>query len=163
MTFSQVGLVASSWSASQTFAPEFSALIVILRSVGPVISTRRSSSPGPAPATRQVGSVADVRGLGAGSAGRGRSRHPLAAALPGGSRSCRRAGEPVVQLGEEGERLRREDLVVAGHRASPGDLEVGVVLGGRVGVGVGSVRWAWRLLEVRAVVGTAVVRVGVVE
>ena len=56
MTFRQVGLVASSWSASQTLAPEFSALIVIFGSVGPVISTRRSSRPGPAPATRHSAS-----------------------------------------------------------------------------------------------------------
>ena len=56
-TLAQVGLVASSMSASQTFAPLFSALTVILRSVGPVISTRRSSRPGPGPATRQLGSA----------------------------------------------------------------------------------------------------------
>jgi hypothetical protein len=52
--FSHVGDVASSRSASQTRAPELSALMVILRSVGPVISTRRSSRPGPGPATRHV-------------------------------------------------------------------------------------------------------------
>src|SRR5436190_20236797 len=45
--FLQVGAFASSKSAMKIFAPEFSALITILRSVGPVISTRRSSmSPG---------------------------------------------------------------------------------------------------------------------
>ena len=42
ITFSQVGEIASSRSAMKTFAPEFRALIIILRSVGPVISTRRS-------------------------------------------------------------------------------------------------------------------------
>src|SRR5690606_28448309 len=41
-TLCQCGVLASSRSASQTRAPEFSALIDILRSVGPVISTRRS-------------------------------------------------------------------------------------------------------------------------
>ena len=40
--FSQVGELASSKSDMNTRAPEFSALITILRSVGPVISTRRS-------------------------------------------------------------------------------------------------------------------------
>ena len=40
--FSQVGQLASSKSAMKTVAPELSALMTILRSVGPVISTRRS-------------------------------------------------------------------------------------------------------------------------
>ena len=53
MTFSQFGVVESSWSASQTFAPEFRALIVIFRSVGPVISTLRSINPGASAATFQ--------------------------------------------------------------------------------------------------------------
>ena len=43
MLFAQVGEFASSKSAMKTFAPEFSALMIILRSTGPVISTRRSS------------------------------------------------------------------------------------------------------------------------
>jgi hypothetical protein len=38
----QVGVLASSKSAMNTLAPEFSALMIILRSTGPVISTRRS-------------------------------------------------------------------------------------------------------------------------
>ena len=42
-TFSHVGVVESSKSAMKTFAPEFNALMIILRSTGPVISTRRSS------------------------------------------------------------------------------------------------------------------------
>jgi hypothetical protein len=41
-TLTQCGVLASSRSASQTLAPELSALMVIFRSVGPVISTRRS-------------------------------------------------------------------------------------------------------------------------
>ena len=40
---SQVGVVESSKSAMKTLAPELSALMIILRSTGPVISTRRSS------------------------------------------------------------------------------------------------------------------------
>jgi hypothetical protein len=39
---SQVGEFASSKSAMKTFAPQLSALIIIFRSTGPVISTRRS-------------------------------------------------------------------------------------------------------------------------
>ena len=54
--FSQSGVLASSKSASHTFAPELSALMVIFRSVGPVISTRRSTRPGAGEATRHSGS-----------------------------------------------------------------------------------------------------------
>ena len=42
MLLSHFGVFASSKSAMNTFAPEFSALMIILRSTGPVISTRRS-------------------------------------------------------------------------------------------------------------------------
>ena len=54
---SQSGVLASSKSASHTLAPEFSALIVIFLSVGPVISTLRSTSPGAGGATRQLWSA----------------------------------------------------------------------------------------------------------
>jgi hypothetical protein len=40
--FGPVGELESSKSAMNPFAPEFSALMTILRDVGPVISTRRS-------------------------------------------------------------------------------------------------------------------------
>jgi hypothetical protein len=46
MQLLQVGEFASSKSAMKTLAPQFSALIIIFRSVSPVISTRRSSSSG---------------------------------------------------------------------------------------------------------------------
>ncbi len=42
MQFSQVGVFESSKSAMNAFAPEFRALMIIFRSTGPVISTRRS-------------------------------------------------------------------------------------------------------------------------
>src|SRR4051812_1669207 len=45
-TLRQCGVLASSRSASQTFAPQLRALTAIFGSVGPVISTRRSTSPG---------------------------------------------------------------------------------------------------------------------
>ena len=54
MMLNQVGDVASSKSAIHTFAPQFSAPIVILRVGGPVISHRLSSSPGAGAATCQV-------------------------------------------------------------------------------------------------------------
>jgi len=44
--FAHVGEFASSKSARKTLAPELRALMTIFRSTGPVISTRRSSSPG---------------------------------------------------------------------------------------------------------------------
>jgi hypothetical protein len=46
MQLLRVGEFASSKSAMKTLAPQFSALIIIFRSVGQVISTRRSSSSG---------------------------------------------------------------------------------------------------------------------
>jgi hypothetical protein len=48
----QVGEFESSKSAMKVLAPELRALMTILRSVGPVISTRRSSRPGPGVAQR---------------------------------------------------------------------------------------------------------------
>ena len=57
ITLRQDGVEESSMSASHTLAPEFSALMVIFLSTGPVISTRRSSRPGAGGATRQFGSL----------------------------------------------------------------------------------------------------------
>src|SRR6185437_3289909 len=53
MRFVQLGVEASSKSAMKTLAPQLSALMIILRSTGPVISTRRSS--------RSLGSFATVQ------------------------------------------------------------------------------------------------------
>ena len=53
--FSQVGVVESSKSAMKTLAPELRALMIILRSTGPVISTRRS--------WRSAGMGATVQGV----------------------------------------------------------------------------------------------------
>ena len=53
MQLNQVGEFESSKSAMNTFAPELSALITILRSTGPVISTRRSAISSGVGATRQ--------------------------------------------------------------------------------------------------------------
>src|SRR5690242_21791746 len=61
---SHSGVLASSKSASQTLAPELRALMVIFRSVGPVISTRRSSRPGAGLATRQTAAGRHVYAVG---------------------------------------------------------------------------------------------------
>src|SRR5207302_5082305 len=62
-TFAQVGDVASSKSAMNTCAPELSALMIILRSVGPVISTRRSCrSRGAAATLQSAAQMAAVNG-----------------------------------------------------------------------------------------------------
>ena len=49
-----MGVFESSKSDMNTLAPELSALMIILRSTGPVISTRRSCRSAGAGATRQV-------------------------------------------------------------------------------------------------------------
>ena len=107
----KTGEVASSKSAMKTLAPEFSALTIILRSTGPVISTRRSRRSAGIGATRQspsrmaaclgqeVGRLAGVEQLLALDA-RGEQ---LAAALV----------EASVQVGEKGQRLRGENFVEA--------------------------------------------------
>ena len=65
---SQVGEAASSKSAMKQDAPQLSALMIILRSTGPVISTRRSSRSAGVPATVQSPSrIALVSGRKAGS------------------------------------------------------------------------------------------------
>src|SRR5881628_1437539 len=56
MLFAQVGELASSKSAMKTLAPELSALMIILRSTGPVISTRRSARSAGIGATLQASS-----------------------------------------------------------------------------------------------------------
>ena len=109
---SQSGVLASSKSASQTFAPELRALIVIFLSVGPVISTRRSTSPGAGGATRQLGVLADIRRLGQEVEHRAAGELGLAAAARGQQLGPARA-EFGVESGDEVDGLRREDLVVA--------------------------------------------------
>ena len=64
---SQVGAAASSKSAMKQDAPQFSALMIILRSTGPVISTRRSARSAGVPAMVQSPSrTASVSGRKAG-------------------------------------------------------------------------------------------------
>ena len=99
---------ASSKSAMKTRAPELSALIIILRSTGPVISTRRSSGPAERGATRQSPSRTDSSRAGSPAARRRRARP---AAPPARSSSSRRGGvQLALQQRDEGERVGREDL-----------------------------------------------------
>ena len=106
---SQVGVLASSKSAMKTFAPELSALMIILRSTGPVISTRRSCDVG---RDRRAGPVAF-----ADRARLGQEVGQLAGVelAPGALRALRQqllapAAERALQLGHERERLGRQDL-----------------------------------------------------
>ena len=79
MLLSQRGVFASSKSAMKTFAPELSALTIILRSTGPVISTRRSWMSARTGAQVQSASrTARVSGRKSGS-------------LPASNSACRRA------------------------------------------------------------------------
>ena len=90
----------------KTLAPQLSALMTILRSVGPVISTRRSCISAGTGATRQDGSsrMAAVSGKKSGSA-------PLSMAAclasRASSRSLRRAVNFRAKLGEEFDRFGR--------------------------------------------------------
>jgi hypothetical protein len=67
--FAQVGALESSKSAMNTLAPQLSALMTILRSVGPVISTRRSCrSRGTGPTVHSVSRTDFVSGRKSGRA-----------------------------------------------------------------------------------------------
>ena len=105
-------------SASHTLAPEFSALMVIFFSTGPVISTRRSSRPGAGGATRQVGSLRMCR-----VSGRNRGSWPLAICWRRFSPCLQQlpppAGRGLVQLGHELQRLRRQDFLLPANRRAP--------------------------------------------
>ena len=110
MTLDQVGVLASSRSASQTLAPEFRALMAILAgAAGPVISTRRSCRAAGAGGNAPV-ALADVAGLrqeiepaGAG--------HLLALGRAGLEQIPAGGGETLVQFLDEGQGLGGEDLL----------------------------------------------------
>ncbi len=94
---SQVGEFESSKSAMNTFAPQLSALITILRSVGPVISHRRSWRSAGAGSTlhdderTSAVSVRNVRSAPASSCAWRSSRCSRSARLEGSNRRCRSA------------------------------------------------------------------------
>ena len=104
----QVGEFASSKSAMKTFAPEFSALITILRSVGPVISTRRSGRSAGAGGTRQS-PLADAARLGE-EAGQLPGAQPRGAVLARGEQLVALAAELALQQHEELARLWGENV-----------------------------------------------------
>ena len=115
MTLSQVGELASSKSAMKTLAPELRALIIIFRSTGPVISTRRSASGLGASGTVQT-PVADTYRFGE----EVRALPCIKAGLV--LRSCSEQGpaatfEGPVQAGDELDRLRSENPLGFGVRA----------------------------------------------
>ena len=102
------GEEASSKSAMNTLAPEFSALTIILRSTGPVISTRRSRRSAGIGATVQSRSRIDFR--------LGKKIRQLAGVevfLPPHAPRQQLQAAPVeapMQVGEKRKRLGAEDL-----------------------------------------------------
>ena len=100
----------------KTRAPELSALIIILGSAGPVISTRRSSRSAGAGATRPV-ALADV-------ACRDQEVRPdagieLGLALLAATQEVEaERPEPALEVGHERERVVGQDLVGARDRGS---------------------------------------------
>ena len=127
MTLRQDGVEESSMSASHTLAPEFSALMVIFLSTGPVISTRRSVRPGAGGATRQFGSF---RTDSVSRRNRGSWPLPICCAAV---TACLQQLQPAargrpVQLGHERQRVRSQDLALPANRLgsqrNPVDSEV---------------------------------------
>ncbi len=112
----KVGADESSKSAMNTFAPEFSALMIILRSTGPVISTRRSRRAAgigrhhPVALANSRGVRAEIRQLASvvtGLAQLARGQQFLAASV-----------EAAMQVGQEGQRVGRENGVVPRPRSA---------------------------------------------
>src|SRR3974377_2618 len=103
-----------------TFAPELSALMIILRSTGPVISTRRSWRSAGVGATRHSDAPAESASGGetgvapASSAARGAGRRPGTGRRVAGAPRLEQAAapivEPVVQLGDELQRFGSENI-----------------------------------------------------
>ena len=112
---SQVGEVASSKSAMNTFAPELSALISILALVGPVISTRRSCRSAGMRPDRPVG-LADVARVLAEVGKLARVEALLPVEPPVEQLAAARI-ESFVQLGDEVEGIRGQDCACPGNSA----------------------------------------------
>ena len=126
---------ASSKSAMKTFAPELSALTIILRSTGPVISTRRSS--------RSAGIRRDLPIGFPNGAGFGQKIRRLARVeqlLPLGAARERRQPpgvEAAMQLSEEGQGVGGQDFVVTRPRGCAKLDVVEFRLGVHIGLPVG--------------------------
>ncbi len=99
-----------------TFAPEFRALMIILRSTGPVISTRRSSRSSGIGATRQ--SPARMSAVSARKSGVSPASKRCLPDVTCGEEFETPRVEAAVQLGQETQRLRGQDFRgAAGNRA----------------------------------------------
>ena len=107
---SQVGVEESSKSAMNTLAPEFSALMTILRSTGPVISTRRSSrSCGIGATVHAPSRTAWVSGRKSGLL----TRREVALPFDSSRQQCGAGGsEAALQCGKECEGVRRQGLAI---------------------------------------------------
>ncbi len=107
----QVGELASSKSTMKTLAPELNALISILASVGPVISTRRLARAGGAGATCQ--SPLRTSAVSGRKSGRSPARSLFHRSAPGGQDPFPAGAQPALEIGDEGERLIGQDRGIA--------------------------------------------------
>ena len=107
----QVGELESSKSAMNPDAPEFSALMTILRLVGPVISTRRFCSAAGSGAIVQSPSRTSLRVRQ--EVERAARVERLLALRPRGQQLATGGVERAVQPRHELQRVRRQDLVEA--------------------------------------------------
>ena len=113
MQLAQVGELESSKSAMNTRAPELSALITILRSTGPVISTRRSAISSGVGATRQSPArMSAVSGRKSGSSPRMQALEPL---CPPRQQLDPARAERALQIVEEAAGIVGEDVCRVGH------------------------------------------------
>ena len=113
MQFCQVGEFESSKSAMNILAPEFSALITIFRSTGPVISTRRSWISAGTGSTRQSPSRTLLR-LGQ-EVGELAVAQPLRSRLSCGQQLAPPWSELALQLREELDRVVGENVLLVRH------------------------------------------------
>ena len=115
--FSQVGELESSKSAMKTRAPELRALMIILRSTGPVISTRRSGRSAGIGAT--VHSPArTLGGLRKEIRASSRRRASRCTSWRRARSSRRRAPKRRSSIGDEGERRASQNAAASGHERS---------------------------------------------
>ena len=125
MLLSHFGVLASSKSAMNTLAPELSALMIILRSTGPVISTRRSAMSAGTGAHSPVALRGSPR-----VSGRKSGSLPASSSAWRAARRASRLVTPVaeraLQPGDERQRLRRQDLGVLG-RDGAGNFDAGAI------------------------------------
>ena len=108
----QVGVLASSKSAMKTLAPQFSALMIILRSTGPVISTRRSRMSCGSGATVQ--SLSRIFAVSGRKSGFSPASSRLLALGTGGQQLLAARIEAALQVGDEGNCLLGKHFLEVG-------------------------------------------------